>query len=136
MKGTAMGKRYWIVGGIVLGVLATVVLAGINIKVPIDVPRWEYGMYITEVGKNGEKRVSWYERREYVADYTPYEFCLKMNIPASNITVEEKAATPTYEVTVFDLLGARGWELVSTPEKDGKRTIYLFKRHKWAGAGA
>ena len=123
-----MRKRYWIVGGAVLGVLATVALAELDTRWPRSVPKWEYGMYITEIAENGEKRVSWYEWRGHVANCSPYEFCQKIGVPASNTKVDDMAVTPTFDVTIFEVLGSRGWELISNPEKDSKHTTYLFKR--------
>lgn len=124
-----MGNRYWTVGGVVLAVLATVVLAGMHTTEPGRVA-WEYGMYVSGVGEDGQKRVSWYDATGYRINYSPYEFCRQMNIPASNTKVDEMALTPVYEVTVFNFLGEQGWELVSLPEKESRSTTYLFKRAK------
>ena len=123
-----MGKKCWIASGVILGLLATVVFAQITTHVTRSVPKWNYGTYVTEVGENGEKRASWYEGGGSVTNCSASEFCQKMSIPASNTKVDEVAMTPAFEVAVFQVLGRRGWELISHPEKDGKRTTYLFKR--------
>ncbi len=130
MKGTVVRNRYWVAGGAMLGTLATVVLAGMSSPGPRHVA-CEYGMYISGAGEGGQKRVSWYEPTGYVSNYTPFEFCVKMNIPASNTKVDEMVLTPVYETTVFNYLGAQGWELVSLPERDSRgTTTYFFKRAK------
>ena len=122
-----MANRYWIAGGVVLGVLATVVLAEMHSGESRYVA-WEYGMYVSGVGEDGQKRVSWFDAGGYRYNYSPYEFCRQMNIPASNTKVDEMALTPVYELTVFNYLGEHGWELVSLPEKGSGSTTYLFKR--------
>ena len=123
-----MGKRYWIAGALVLGVLATVVLAQVRSASPSRYVAWEYGIYVSGVGEDGQKRVSWFDARGYQYNYAPYEFCRQMNIPASNTKVDEMALTPVYELTVFNFLGEQGWELVSLPQKESRGTTYIFKR--------
>jgi hypothetical protein len=124
-----MGRRYWIAAVLFLGVLATIAVAGMKSAEP-RLMGWEYGMYVSGVGEDGKKRVSWYDAERYVSNYSPYEFCRNMNIPASNTKVDEMALTPVFELTVFNDLGEKGWELVSFPEKKSGSTTYLFKRPK------
>ncbi len=128
LKGVDMKRRYLVAVGVTLAVLAAVVLAGADSTVLRIAPKWEYAMYISRVGEDGQKRVSWFEGDRYVNNYSPFEFCRQMNIPASSKGVDEMALTPIYDLTVLDYLGQRGWELVSFPEKKDGATTYLFKR--------
>ncbi len=123
-----MGNRYWVAGGVVLGVLVTVVLAGVRSAPSSRYVSWEYGIYVTGIGEDGQKRVSWFDTKGYTYNYSPYEFCRQMNIPASNTKVDEMALTPVYELTVFNFLGEQGWDLVSLPQKESRSTTYIFKR--------
>lgn len=123
-----MGNRYWVAGGVVLGVLVTVVLAGVSSAPSSRYVAREYGIYVTGIGEDGQKRVSWFDAKGYTYNYSPYEFCRQMNIPASNTKVDEMALTPVYELTVFNFLGEQGWDLVSLPQKESRSTTYIFKR--------
>lgn len=89
---------------------------------------WEYGVYVAGVGEDGQKRVSWFDASGYWYNYSPFEFCQQMKIPATSKKVDEMALTPVFEVSVFNFLGEKGWELVSSPERESKSATYLFKR--------
>lgn len=107
-----MTRRYWVVVGIVVAVLAAVVLAGVS-GVGQGTARWEYGIF------RGEGVWTWYALDTAVDNVDAGEFAGKMHARYAQRGTE-------LEANVLNSLAAQGWEVVAAPE--GNK--YLLRRPK------
>jgi hypothetical protein len=82
-------------------------------------PRWEYGTYV-ERGENYQ----WQQTGQCVEATAIKTFLRRMGLPA---TVEVDPPTDTLANTLFNHLGAQGWELIATTA-DSQGSAYWFKR--------
>lgn len=112
LKGTVMTRRYGVVVGIVVAVLAAVVLAGVS-GVGQGPVRWEYGIL------RGEGAWSWYAPGEAMDSGDAGDFANKMGAAYSQ-------RGDQLEANVLNALAARGWDvfLTSGPNK------YVLRRTK------
>jgi len=102
MKGVIMTRRYWLIVGIMVGLLAAAVWAGVS-GAGRGPARWEYGIF------QGEGVWTWYALGEAVDNVDRQEFAGKMEAKYAQRDVE-------LEANVLNSLAARGWELISGPE--------------------
>ena len=99
-----MMRRYLLAVGIVVGMLAAVVWAGVS-AAGRGQGRWEYGIF------RGEGVWTWYAPGVAVDDADAGEFTSQMHAAYSQKGTE-------LETNVLNSLAAQGWEPVATPEKN------------------
>ena len=99
-----MTRRYLVIAGLVVGVLAVVVLAQVSGTGRAG-PRWEYGIL------RGEGVWTWYAPGVAVDNADAGEFASQMHAAYSQKGTE-------LEMNVLNSLAAQGWEPVAAPEKN------------------
>jgi hypothetical protein len=129
-----MRRKQLFVAGLAMGVLVTVLIG----SVPPRVGVWEYGVYITGLGQDGEGRL-WQrgsrqagrsnEGQDYVYAEDALDFCKDLGIPFSKpIRTNTRVEKLAVELVILDHFGADGWELVDPPDQRGGVKEHLFKR--------
>jgi hypothetical protein len=99
-----MTRRYLLTVGVVAGMLAAAVWAGVS-GIGQGGARWEYGIF------RGEGVWTWYGLDEAVDNADRQEFADKIQAKYSQRDAE-------LEVNVLNSLATQGWELVAAPEKN------------------
>jgi hypothetical protein len=82
-------------------------------------PRWEYGTYVERADN-----YQWQQAGQCIEATAVKTFLRRMGLPA---TVEVDPAMDALANTLFNHLGAQGWELVTTTA-DSQGSMYWFKR--------
>jgi hypothetical protein len=106
LKGMSMTRKYWVVAGIVIGLLAAMVLAQASTSGSAagrGGPRWDYGIF------RGEGTWTWYAPEAAVDNADAGDFAAKMHAAYSQKGTE-------LEMNIINSLAAQGWELVAAPE--------------------
>ena len=99
-----MTRRYLVIAGVVLTILAAVVLAGVGPSRQ-GTGRWEYGIF------RGEGVWTWYAPGVAMDNADAAEFASQIHAAYSQKGTE-------LEANVLNSLAAQGWELVAAPEKN------------------
>jgi len=103
-KGMVMTRRYLLIVGVVVGVLAAVVWAGVS-GIGQGRARWEYGIF------RGEGVWTWYAPGVAVDNADAGDFASQIHAAYSQRGTE-------LEMNVLNSLAAQGWEPVAAPEKN------------------
>jgi len=107
-----MIRRYGVALGIVVGILAAAVWAGVSGS-GRGPARWEYGIF------RGEGAWSWYGPGEAMDSGDAGDFASKMGAAYAQ-------RGDQLEANVLNGLAARGWEVVATPDQNK----YVLRRPK------
>jgi hypothetical protein len=103
-----MTRKYWVVAGIVISLLAAVVLAQVGASgsgAGRGGPRWDYGIF------RGEGTWTWYAPGAAMDNADAGDFATKMGAAYSQKGTE-------LEANIINSLAAQGWELVAAPEEN------------------